>query len=550
MRASIVLVALLVLSAAVPIYPVIGQVVVPLTPSLGMGFSPGTVSPTVNGVPVFTSGDQLWVEAYSSSPLTVQVADAAGTVLANAMLLPMSVDLLYSFSSADIGGSWGLLANTPGSVGPPLLTTSFTFVGNQSVQPSLTGYLLTGRGGLNMNFSLAAPGAYDIGACLIGSSPSSTVEVPLPSGLGIGDLGLAREGDQVVADLNGTITAPFTFWTELQQTYSYALGVSSTVVSRNLDVASSEPVDATLNFSGATTMLDTQLNARTGRSSMWTYFESAQGLSVYQAPVLIPNNDTWVSLQGCSTVTGALAPTFSLSASLTQPPASWPRGIFTMYKVDGVEMFSVAPIPIQPAVIRVLASPWNQSFTNPDVYVVGSVGNPLQRFSVGNDTIYITAGQYPQEVVLDVSGDASGVLGSRVEFTVSQPFSTNVLDVASGKVVVETNAGGKPVSGANVVLEEQGGQAANATSVGGKATFYVLPGNYTVAGSFGNSTATGVVDVLAGSQSALSLDFGGSGQFSMGEALSYLLAFTAVAGVAISIFVWFRAYRTPEVSQG
>jgi hypothetical protein len=535
----VVLVALLALSAAVLAAPSAGQIVLLSTPSLGMGFSPGSVSPIADGVPVYAPGDQLWAESYSSGPVMVEIANASGTVVANETLLPMSPALIHTFSSTDAGGSWELLAAAAGGtelVTLPSLVTRFTLVGNGSVQPSMTGYRLTGGGGLDMNFSLAAPGAYDIAACLVGSSLPSTVEVPVPSGLGRGQLGVVKEGNQVVVDLAGNVTAPFTFWAELHGDYSYTLDGNSTVVSRDLEVATSNPVNVNLNFSGTMTGLEDQLSMRTGRISMWAFFESSQGVSVFVEPLLIPDNNTWVSLDGCATMASTLAPAFSLSASLAQPPPSWPREIYTMYKEDGVEMFSTEAISIQPATIHVVASPWNENFTNPELTVVASGGTPLQGLSFGNDTIYLTAGQYPLEVLVTVAGSA-------IEFDITQPFSTNDLNVASAKVVVQTGANGKPVSGASVILNEGGSQVANESSVDGEATFYVLAGNYTVVGSYGNSVSTGAIDAGDGVSSTVSLNFGGSNQQSAGQVLSYFLAITALVGVAVSTAVWVRAYR-------
>jgi hypothetical protein len=535
-RARILLVALLALSTAIHAAPAASQVVFTSSPLLGMGFSPGSVSPIADGVPVYALGDQLWAESYSSGPVIVEVVNAMGTIVADDTLLPMSPTLVHTFSFTDEGGSWGLLAAASGNTELPSLVAGFTLVGNESVEPSMTAYRLTGDGGLDMNFSLASPGAYDIAACLVGSSAPSTVAIPVPSGLGRGQLGLVKEGNQVAVDLNGNVTAPFTFWAELHYDYSYTLG-NSTVVSRDLEVAASNPVDVNLNFSGATTGLEDQLSMRTGRVSMWAFFESSQGISVYEAPLLIPDISTWVSLDGCTAFASSLAPTFSLSSSLAQPTQAWPREVYTMYRVDGVEMFSTMVIPIAPATIRVLASPWNEPFTNSELAITGSVGAPVQDSTVWKDTIYLTAGQYPMEVSVTVSGSEGGTVD------IAQPFSTNGLNVGSGKVVVDTEANGKPVSGANVILSEGGSQVANASSVDGEATFYVLAGNYTVAGSYGNSTATGAVDAPDGVQSTISLTFIGSSQYSTGELLSYLLVGTALVGIAISAFVWVRAYR-------
>jgi hypothetical protein len=208
-----------------------------------------------------------------------------------------------------------------------------------------------------------------------------------------------------------------------------------------------------------------------------------------------------------------------------------------MYEEQGVDQFSSLAIPIAPASIRVVASPWNVSFTNPELGVAGSVGAAVHEVVVGNDTIYLTALQYPLQVIVSVSGSARGTVN------VSQPFSAHTLDVSSAKVLVKTDADGQPVSGVSVDLSEGGVSVANGSSVGGVATFYVLPGNYSIAGAYGNYTSTGAVAAQGGVQSSVSLAFSVPAQSTTSSILTDVLAGTAVLGVAISAVVWVRAYR-------
>ncbi len=536
MRARVAILVLLALSGLVHAAPTGAQVVFLSTPLLGMGFSPGSVAPIADGVPIYAPGDQLWVESYYNTAVIIEITNTNGTIIADDILLPNSSALIYTFSFSDKGGSWELLVSAIGSAGVTSVT-NFSFVGSQSVQPSMTGYRLAGDADLEMNFSLTAPGAYDIGACLVGSAAPSTIAVPLPSTIGSGKIGLVREGDQVITDLNGKVSVPFTFWAELHYDYSYSSGANSTLITRDQVVATTSPLDIPTSFSGATTWLQDELGLRTGRFSMWAFFQSAQGLTVYQTPILIPDSNTWLSLGGCIAAASSLAPTFSLSAPLSQPTSAWPREIYTMYELDGVEMFSATTIPIAPAAIHVTASPWNETFTNPQLSVVGSVGEPVRGSSVVNSTIYLIIDQYPFEVLVGVSQSGIGTVD------VSQPFSIYNLTVGSGKVVVGTEAGGKPLSNVDIILSEGGSAVASASSVDGEATFYVLPGNYTVAGYYGNSTSNGLVDARDGVQSDITLSFAESGQQSTSIIITYLLACTASVGAAISFIVWVRAYR-------
>jgi len=199
-------------------------------------------------------------------------------------------------------------------------------------------------------------------------------------------------------------------------------------------------------------------------------------------------------------------------------------------------MFSVETIPYAPAAINVLASPWNEVFTNASMVVFASGGAPVQSWSVVGNTIYFASLLYPIGVWFSLSGTA-------VTCTISQPFSVNNVTVESAKIVVATEAGGKPVSSASVTLSENGSSIADASSVDGEATFYVLPGNYTITGSYEGSMSNGTVNARDGVQSDITVDFAARGQQAMNQLFSYLLVFTALVGAAISVVVWVRAYR-------
>src|ERR1035438_506375 len=97
---------------------------------------------------------------------------------------------------------------------------------------------------------------------------------------------------------------------------------------------------------------------RDGRFTVRAFFDTPTGIAVEQTPVLIPGNDTWISLQGCSSTSGVKTMTFSLSASLADPVSSWPTMVYTMYTSYGVEMVTETRLGLEPASVRVLASPW------------------------------------------------------------------------------------------------------------------------------------------------------------------------------------------------
>jgi hypothetical protein len=530
---------MLVMSAALWTPPAKGQVVIVPAPGFGMGFSAGSISSVANGVPVYAVGDQLWVESYLNESVTVEVTNPAGINVADAPLEPMSPLLAYSFSSTDQGGAWELWATIPQLPGvrEMIPVTQFAFVANESVSPAMTGYHLGGEGLLTMNFFAPALNSYDVGACIVGSPLPVVAEVPLPGSLGNGQLELRRQNTTMVVNLDGNVTAPFTFWAELHGGYSYSLNGNSTLVSRDLEVASSEPVDVTAGFAGTTTVMEYQVIPRTGRLSLWAFFESSQGLSVWQVPLLLFNSTAWISLEGCSATANGLAPAFSVSVSLGQKVSEWPRAIFLMYEVDGVEMFSAATIPLMPAKVSFEAEPWGKALTDSRFTVTSE--NGAEEVSAGNGTFYLVAENNPLEVAVSPSAGESGgvvLLGA---------FSATNLNVSSGKALVQTLVNGKPFSGMNVAVDENGEQVASIPSSGGEATFYLPVGNYTITGSYGNSTISKTLRAQDGIQSSVSLDFIVSESPGAGPILNILILF-ATLGAATSVVVWLQAYRRPS----
>jgi len=59
-----------------------------------------------------------------------------------------------------------------------------------------------------------------------------------------------------------------------------------------------------------------------------------------------------------------------------------------MYLEDGVEMYSVTPVQVQPAAISVIAAPWGTSFTDSAAYLPTGSWRPGIRFSGGPDLPY------------------------------------------------------------------------------------------------------------------------------------------------------------------
>jgi hypothetical protein len=439
-------------------------------------------------------------------------------------------EYLFTFSSTDATGAWTLTARTTTQeVGVQFYLVSG---GSPAV---LSGYDLVTTGVLAMNYTLESASAYDVSACTAGAQSAATVYVPVPTSLGGGALLLSLNGTTVSVIPEGS--GSFTFWVGLTQNYAYQVNDSSAVVSKSMEVAQTAPAQVSGGLSGTfSTSLEGNLPMRTGEYTLSANFESSQGLSVHDTSVLITGTGSWVWLQGCSEAETPLSTTVTVTASLNNGPAVWPRDVYIIYQQLGVQLFSVVSVSVQPATVQMVASPWGQPLTDSQIEVSGASG-----LVAGNGTVYLIAQQYPIEIsVATPQTEPQNV-------SVGAPYSDTLVQVPADQVVVKTLAGGSPVSGAEVSLYSDG-TVATETSSGGVAVFYVPPGNYTVSGTFGGAVVTYDLTTQGaatpGASLPVSLQFGGGSS----ETLVYILLGTLGLGVVISAAVWTTVYRRNRVS--
>jgi hypothetical protein len=302
------------------------------------------------------------------------------------------------------------------------------------------------------------------------------------------------------------------------------------VISRDVAVAEITTVQMTANQTSANATLVDNAQIRDGRFTVRAFFDTPTGIAVEQTPILIPGNDTWISLQGCSSTAGVKTTTFSLSASLADPVSSWPTMVYTMYTSYGVEMVTETRLGLQPAAVRVLASSWEVPLN--DSLITFTPGSGVADSSSGGATFYMISSHYPVQVGVSVGGQTQAI-------SVEQPFSSTVVQVNSSKLSVATYLNGKPASGASINVMTGSGTIAHAVSGAGFSVFYLPQGNYTVRVSLGNSTIVEKVLSETGSSSVLSAYFTTSPDR---EGL-YLLLATAGIGSVASAVVWVKVYR-------
>lgn len=520
-------------------------------PSLSMGFGPGLLTPTSQGVPVYTAGDQLWVSSDSQEPLAVALAGPSGATVSSAILLPRDPAIVHSFSGSDQTGVWSLTvgpapsANQSQSVQPQ--TVRFLVVQALPDPATLGAYSLSPEGLLAMNFTLPTTVQYDIKACAAGAPRPTEASVPIPSALGSGQVLLGDGGASLSITTEGQVSAPFEFWVELDQNYSYLQGLSPpSVVSRSIEVASTSATalgadqgstttttTTTAAMTNASLSEDAQLRA--GRLELRAFFDSSAGISVEQTEVLSLGDGSWMPLQGCSASAPVTSQAFSLSAPLGGPTSGWPVTVYTMYEVYGVEMFSASDVGLKPAVLAVGASPWGAPLTDSLLSFSSPTHGAELASSPGNGTLYLVSGRYPVDVVVSTGS------GTGLNVTIAQPFTETEVQANSSKLTVATylDAGGQAAGASIVVLDARGQTVATAVSGGqSPAVFYLPPGNYTVRASLANSTQVEYDASQPGVSSTMTFRFATGSETDV----AYLLE-TAAVGLVASVVAWIKVYR-------
>jgi len=489
-------------------------------------------TPVAEGVPVYTAGDQLWVASSSQSAIMLNLTDPSGSLFSQATVGPMASVLLYTFSASDQAGNWTLQSGSP-SLGS--FDTQIPLVNPVPAPVALTGSKLKSGGALAMNFTVASPRAYDIGACVTGSDLPSTVTVPVPAGLGPATLQLVLSREGVSVTQQGQVTSPFVFWLELHHDYSYVVASDSELLTRDVLAAQSASIPLRSGITNTTSVsLQTDVQMRVGRYTLRAFFEGSQGLSAFETQVLLQNDSSWVSLQDCSAFSSSLASSFSLTAPLAGPTSQWPREVYVMYRDSGIEMLSTSPVQAGPAAVEVLTSPWGSPFTHADITLVPNAN--VSGFIFAGGMVYITGSAFPIQLEVSLAGGGLNETGS---IQITAPYSIGSMSIGAAEVVVTTLRAGVPVSGAVVALKYENNTVASVSSSGGEATFFIAPGEYDAVGSLGGVTRMVTISAQAGLRANATIELGTN----TGAMASDVLIATGGAGAIAAVCAWVIVLR-------
>ncbi|MHB8568032.1 MAG: hypothetical protein ACYC7D_11775 [Nitrososphaerales archaeon] len=530
-RVTSVFIALLfVLSIGMP-FSSRGQFLPSAPSSLSFGYSPTTLSPLQNGIPVYSILDQMWAESVANQSVELSLISPNGMTILSTSLQPSTASLIYTFQSSDQEGVWTLSINSQqGGNSLPFLLVNPS---NHNLGINLN-YFSLESGQLNIGFNVSQTFDFNIEGCFASNNSLSTVFVPTPSSLGSGSLAVQWNGSASSIAIQGSISQPFSYWYELYYSYSYSNTNTSQLVSRDSQVAKSDVALITQSTSQASVAVSKDAVLREGRYVMRSYFESASGLTVSESRILILGQGApWFWLTSCNPFSIPASTSFQKSVSLTGNSTQWPYLFYYMYDVEGVDALGVLPLNIQIARINFKGSPWNVPLNG--ISFALNNNSAIETSSSYQGSIYIASNKFPLEVTVRPSFGGQELQAVIIDLNAASTDYAATIPI--GKIIAQETANGSPLNGTTVeLLNMQNDSLMQSTVSGGNASFYVPPGSYLLKGSFGASTEVKEANVSAYGQS--SVDFSFFTPQPPPEYEIYAALVLAFLGIALNVYVW------------
>jgi hypothetical protein len=498
-----------------------------------LGYGPSTLTGLSGTSPVYTYGDQLWMLSQLQSSVGVVVQPLVltpGTSRAiNVTLEPGLPTLIHTFNASDPLGYWGV-SEANSSMEPVFFILSSA----PRLPLSVTGYRLGGSGlttSLNTNGSV---GFYQAEACTLGSASPEVAALPIPpeDGGGTMSLDFGKASVNVTAQEAGNQT--FNFWLELYYPFSHTQAAVGAFVAQDLRTVESASGSFAGPRSGADLPLASDMPPRPGRYDLRAYFDGPGGLSVERTPMLRTYDGSWVWLGSCQGGPVASA-SFSVTSGIGSDPAGWPRTLYFMYRVGGVEGYAEKALDVNISRVDFLGVPWGVDL--PSYSLLASPGSGVSALQVVNRTVLVILDG--EQGFLNYSlglGNQTFFSGSLGPLT---PFSEDVLQENVSRLQVTLLLSGSAVGDGTVSVSNAGGPLLSlGIDRSGNAMFYLPAGTYQVNGSAGNRTASESVNIALGESAQISLDVAASS--ASPDYTLYALWCAAAVGVALNMFLWLR----------
>jgi len=537
-RRSAVLLCLLVLLSALPYVQANRAASFTQPAAVELGFNPSSMLPVSEGVPIFTQGDNLWIESQANSTIHVWLVSPSGSnATGDRELGAGQLILLYSFGRNDPAGQWALVLASGASISGPTSILLSVVQPDSSLVPSHTGDNLT-RNMLNQAFTVAPTGAYDAQACTLGAGVGPAADFTV-SGLQNGTLtvSLGQNASLTFAQPKITLTA----WLELYSQYSYQVG--GAISSRDVLVASS-PVFTIGGPAGqnATFSLADQTPLRSGRYDLRVFERTTSGLSLQEAEFLRTTDGSWTSLRGCTSLTTIDSEKFTLSTNLDGSTATWPRRLVMMYAMNGVESYSISNLTSAESVIHLHDLPGGAPLTGVTI-TASAAGGQMRAWDAYNSAVYTLVNIYPSNLSIGIS--FSGIRTLTLNATIAAPFSSGSLAIQAGSLTASTTLNGEAFPNATISVAPAGGNPVALPNTGnGSVSVLLPPDGYTVTATYGGNSFSQDVNIVAGRNVTVSLELSPP-RFPV--AIAVLVGVGAVALLA-NVVVWRRYLDRRKVS--
>ena len=496
------------------------------TPEIGMGFGPSDVQPISSGIPIYTQGDNVWVESYYSATIDVELQSPIGTLVTPITVVePGQLFDLYQFGPNDTSGAWSLAVTTSaGLTNVPVELVS----PDTSLVPAFAGDRLSGNR-INQTFDLPATDAYNIEVCTVGELLPHQVGFGLLGGLN-GTIEVALNGYAASVTTFG-IPSPVSLWIEFYSQYTYALEGGGTA-SQNLLVASTPVASFSPPGGNQTIPLGALIPLRLGRFDMRVFVRTSAGLTLHDFQLLRPSDESWASLAGCTSTASVSSGVISLSTDLDSANSSWPRQLLTMYSFDGQESFTQTAVPGTEAAVHLRDFPAGGQLTGVSINA-SAPGLQTTDWDAYNSSAYFLTDGKPTVLSLDLS--FSGVITKVLNVSIQGTYSSKTVSIPAGTLVASTTSQGAPLSNATITVSSPGSSPTIIKqSPPGSISLLLPPDNYTVSAEYSGNSASKGVAVTPGHISTVDIDLTRESV----PVATYLLLAAGVAGIIANVFIW------------
>jgi hypothetical protein len=489
------------------------------------------------GIPIFSAGDELWMEYTGNNSLPLYLTDPQGNIASSAVLYQRGQPyLIHTFAKSDKQGSWNIIVNYDGMN----YTFQLYLFQNLASLPLLidgNGVYANGTGFISVSTNLGR--AYSAEYCLLPSNFDSYFNAspyrlePQPGSFNL-NISSIKQGAR--AELYGSIYSPkimlenasfVSVEVDFISNYAYFTdSMMSGIAIQNLLVATSFlPVSSELQSNeNASYNLTTTffLHPREGRYEVRVFITGAYGTIAFEKEALVLASGSFFIPQNCSPITGSLS-SFKAGFQISGTK-SLPSIFMMMYGINGVESYSYHKLNLNISDIRFLTYPWNTSPTGLSISLMNEE-SVESNASSGND-LYLLLNRLP--AVVNISLD---YLGYNIPASlILDKGGLHIVYLNSSKLYLKINQSNISASD-KLFIYSQTGQ--NITEPLDGSPLYLPAGNYNVTVLHDGQRQSANVSLVNGKESTIMFEFK---ENTLNYA--YILLLSGIAGTALSISLW------------